>query len=219
MNASTDQFRIHIAGQGGHGARPHETVDAVVVGSHLITALQTIVARETDPADPAVVTIGSFHAGRAANVIAGEAELAGTLRSLLPATRQHLRDALQRMAAATADLFRATITVSFDNGTPPLINTPAMTALVVSAAAEVVGPDRVVGLKSTNMGGEDFAYYLEHVPGGFIRFGAGRPGEIAHPAHSSRFDFDEAALTVGAAWYARMAHVAADYLTATPSAV
>jgi hippurate hydrolase len=212
MNASTDQFRVRIVGQGGHGARPHEAVDTVVVGSHFVTALQTIVARETDPGDPAVVTIGSFQAGRAANVIAGEATLSGTLRSLKPATRQHLRDALLRMAESTGALYRAQLEVTFENGTPPLINSPEMTALAAAAAADVVGEERVVGLKSVNMGGEDFAYFLEHVPGGFIRFAAGRPGEQAHPAHSSRFDFDEAALAHGAAWYARIAHVAGDYL-------
>jgi amidohydrolase len=212
MNASTDQFRIRIVGQGGHGARPHEAVDAVVVGSHLVTALQTIVSRETDPGDPAVVTIGSFHAGSAANVIAGTAELTGTLRSLKPETRQHLRDALARMAAGIGALHRAAVTVTFETGTPPLVNTPEMAALAAAAAADVVGTERVVGLKSTNMGGEDFAFYLERVPGGFIRFGAGRPDETAYPAHSSRFDFDEAALSVGAAWFHRIAHLAGERL-------
>lgn len=219
MNACADMFTIDIQGQGGHGARPHEAVDAVVVGSLLVAALQTIVARETDPADPCVVTIGSFHAGSAANVIAGQAVLTGTLRAQTEQTRQHLRGAIERMAHAVALMERAEITVSYQFGTPPLINSPEMAMLAAAAAADVVGSGRVVGLRSANMGGEDFAYFLAHVPGGFIRFGAQTAGETAYPAHSSRFDFDEAALSVGAAWFYRIAHLAGLQLAAAGPAV
>ncbi|MBC7542019.1 MAG: amidohydrolase [Candidatus Sericytochromatia bacterium] len=214
MNACADLFTITIQGQGGHGARPHEAVDAVVVGSLLVASLQAIVARETDPADPCVVTIGSFHAGSAANVIAGTAVLTGTLRAQTQATRRHLQDAIERMAAAIGQMHRASLTVTYECGTPPLVNSPEMAALAHAAAADVVGAAQVVGLRTANMGGEDFAYFLDHVPGGFIRFGAQTDGETPFPAHSSRFDFNEAALDVGAAWFARIAILAGASLTA-----
>ena len=208
VNASTDTFTIEISGQSGHGARPHETIDAVVVGSLLVTALQTIVSREVDPARPSVVTVGRFDAGTAPNVIAGEATLEGTIR----AQHQEVRDALMRSIARIADsiggLHGANVSTEFEVGTPPLHNSPEMTALARQAAVDVVGASKVRELHTANMGGEDFAYFLEHVPGAYIRYGAQVEGRESFPAHSSQFDFDERALAVGASWLVRVAHLA-----------
>lgn len=205
VNASTDTFTIEISGQSGHGARPHESVDAIVVGSLLVTALQTIVSREVDPARPSVVSVGSFHAGKAPNVIAGRATLSGTIRAQHPEVREQLCKAIPRIAAAIAQLHGARIETTVESGTPPVTNTPEMAALSREAAIAVVGPDHVMPLSTANMGGEDFAYYLEQVPGSYIRYGSAVAGREGFPAHSSQWDFHEDALGLGAAYLVEVA--------------
>lgn len=212
VNASTDTFHIHIQGQQGHGARPHEACDAIVVASLMITALQTIVSREVDPAHPSVISVGAFHAGTAPNVIAGSAELDGTIRAQDKKVRSHLKSSISRMAQAIGQLHGAQVSVEFKFGTPSVVNTPEIAELARTAAAQVVGPERVVALHTANMGGEDFSYYLDQVPGCYIRFGGQIPDLEGFPAHSSQFDFDERALAAGAAWFARVTHLAGDSL-------
>jgi len=209
VNASTDGFFIDIRGRQAHGARPHEAVDAVVVGSLLVTALQTIVSREVDPAHPSVVSVGAFHAGTAPNVIAGRARLEGTIRAQHPQIRTQLKKAVIRVARAIGDLHGANVRVDMVEGVPPVINTPEMANLARNAAIAVVGEEAVTTLRSANMGGEDFSYYLEEVPGCYIRVGAQVPGREGFPAHSSRFDFHEDAMAIGAAWMAQVARLAA----------
>lgn len=217
VNASTDTFRIEIHGQEGHGARPHEAVDAVVVGSLLVTAVQTIVSREVDPAHPSVLSIGKFVAGSAPNVIAGTALLEGTIRAQDLEVRESLNLAIRRIAKSIGELHGAEIKTEFHSGSPPVINSPEMTQLAIEAGERVVGKDCVKPLHTANMGGEDFAFYLEHVRGCYIRFGGKIPGREGHPAHSSRFDFDERALAAGAAWFSEVAHLAAQHLKSKPS--
>jgi amidohydrolase len=212
VNASTDIFKIVIQGKQGHGARPHETIDAVVVASLLVTALQTIVSREVDPASPSVISVGSLHAGTAYNVIAGTAVLEGTIRAQDGKVRDHLQKAISRIAEAIGQLHGAKVETVLTLGTPPVINTPEMTLLAREAALNVVGEEGVQPLHTVNMGGEDFSCFLDHVPGGYIRFGAQVQGREGFPAHSSRFDFDERALATGAAWFVQMAKVAGKYL-------
>ena len=212
VNASSDTFTITISGKGGHGGRPHETVDAVVVGSLLITALQTIVSREVNPAHPSVVSVGTFQAGTAPNVISDHAELSGTIRAQDEDVRLYLHDSIQRIATAIAQLHGAEIQVEIAVGTPPLINAPEMSALAREAAAGVVGADAVRALDVANMGAEDFAYYLGKIPGCYVRFGTVVEGHEAWPAHSSRFDFDERTLGFGAAYYHVLAGVASRHL-------
>ncbi len=208
VNASTDLFTIDIQGQQGHGARPHEALDAVVVGSLLVTSLQTIVSREVDPAHPSVISVGSFHSGSAPNVIAGQATLSGTIRSQESAVREHLHRSLRRIADAVGTLHQAAITVDIDRRTPPLLNRPSMVTLARQAARQIVDEDDVLELHTVNMGGEDFACYLNHVPGCYIRYGAQVEGRESYPAHSSQFDFHERAMATGAAWLVEMAHLA-----------
>lgn len=214
VNAATDAFYIAIRGQGGHGARPHESTDSVVVGSLMVMAIQTIVSREVDPAFPSVVSVGQFSAGSAPNAIAGEAFLTGTIRAQHAEVREQLRKAVARIATSIAELHGAEVSVEIRSGTPPLTNTPAMTKLARKAAAEVVGPENVTRLRIANMGGEDFAYFLEQVPGCYVRFGSQVPGRQGFPAHSSRFDFDEEALPTGAAFLATVARRAGEALAA-----
>jgi len=213
VNASSDNFTIEIVGQGAHGARPHESIDAVVVGSLMIMALQTIVSREVDPARPSVVSVGQFHAGSAPNVIAGQAKLEGTVRAQDPAIRQQLLASIRRIAESIAQLHGAKIHVSVRAGTPPLINTPDMANLARRAAVSTVGEKNVLPLKTANMGAEDFSYYMEKIPGAYVRFGSQVPGKEGFPAHSSKFDFDEEALAVGAAYFRAVARMAGQRLS------
>ena len=212
VNASSDNFAIEIIGQGAHGARPHESIDAVVVGSLMIMALQTIVSREIDPARPSVVSVGQFHAGTAPNVIAGQAKLEGTVRAQDPAVRRQLLSSVRRIAESIAQLHGAKIHVTVTEGTPPLVNDAVMAGLARQAAIEAVGEANVLPLKTANMGAEDFSYYLEKIPGAYVRFGSQVPGREGYPAHSSKFDFDEEALAVGAVYYRAIASIAGQQL-------
>jgi hippurate hydrolase len=205
--ASTDLLRVRIVGRGGHAARPHETVDAVVVASHVVLALQHVVSRGVDPAEAAVITIGRLQAGEVANAIAGSAVLEGSIRAFKTDVREWLLAEAERIARATAALHGAVAEVEIERGTPPVVNDERTTALAREAAVRVAGPGRVAPLPGANMAGEDFSLYQERVPGCYVRYGA-RPSGPAHPNHSSRFDFDEAALGWGAAWLAEVARVA-----------
>ena len=207
VNASTDEFVIELAGPGGHAARPHETVDPIVAGSLIVSALQTIVARSVEPSQAAVVSVGQFDAGTASNVIASRARLHGTLRALEPAVRAQLVDAVRRIAESTAGAQGVSATVEIVAGTPAVLNAPEATSLARDAAALVVGPGGVKPLRWPNLGGEDFGFFLERVPGCYVRFGAHPAGE-GFPAHSSRFRFDEQALALGAAYFYHVAVLA-----------
>ena len=208
VNASTDTFSIEIEGKGGHAARPHESVDSVVVGSMLVMAIQTIVSREVNPAHPTVVTVGRFEAGTASNVIAGRALLEGTIRTQEAPVREAIIQSLTRICDSVAKLHNATIKMSVRQGVPPVINPPEMAELARRAAAIVVGEDNAVPLHTANMGGEDFSYYLQTIPGCYVRLGVGEPGRKSFPAPSSKFDFDEAVLPIGAHFFYEVAKLA-----------
>lgn len=176
-------------------------------------ALQTIVSREIDPARPSVVSVGQFQAGTAPNVIAGQARMEGTVRAQDPAVRRQLLNSVRRIAESIAQLHGARIHVVVKEGTPPLINTPDMATLARRAAVEAVGEANVLPLRTANMGAEDFSYYMEKIPGAYVRFGGQVPGKEGFPAHSSKFDFDEEALAVGAAYYRAVARIAGQRLS------
>ena len=206
--AYTDKFEIKICGRGGHAARPHETVDSIVVASLLVMSIQTLVSREVNPAYPSVVSVGHFQGGSAHNVIAAEALLEGTIRATHPDIRAQIIDGLERMVSAMDGLYNAKTTIHFGDGLPPVINHPAAAELAREAAAKIVGPDNVIKQRHPSLGGEDFAYYLQRVPGCLVRFGAGQPDLANIPAHSPYFDFDEGVLPIGAAYLAQVAWLA-----------
>ena len=208
ITAQSDGFIITVKGKGGHGARPHESVDAVVVTGLLITAIQTLVSREINPVHPSVITIGRVEAGSASNVIAENAILKGAIRTTLPEVRQHLFNGLKRMARATGDLHNATIKVEIREGYPPVVNSKEETDIALKAATKVAGKEGVIAMDHPSMGSEDFAYYLNEVPGCYVRFGACREGWENIPLHSPSFDFDEEVLKVGAAYYDKVVRVA-----------
>jgi len=219
VTAQSDGFVIRVRGKGGHGARPHEAIDAVVVSGFLITALQTLVSRESNPLHPSVVTIGSVHAGSAANVIAEEAELHGSIRTTLPESRDHIHRGIGRMVSAAGELHGCRIELEIREGYPPVVNEPRCTQIARQAAQSVVGADQVVAAAHPSMGSEDFGFYLERVPGCFVRIGARAPGWEPVPLHSPAFDIDEGALAVGARYFEEVARLAPEHLAVSGDAV
>jgi hippurate hydrolase len=209
LAASADTFEIVLAGHGAHGARPHESADPVVGAAALVTALQTIVSRRLAPALPGVVTVGTIHAGTAPNIIPESATLSGTVRATDPESRALLLGEVERLAHAVADSYRLRATVTMHDGTPPLVNPADAAGWARSAVTRVLGPEAAVPLGTTNMGGEDFACYLERIPGAFLRVGAREPGGERWAAHSPRFHAAEASIFVGAAVLAESARIAA----------
>ncbi len=209
ITAQSDRFSIRIRGRGGHGARPHEATDAVVVAGALITAVQTLVSREIDPVHPSVVTIGRVEAGTAHNVIADRAVLEGSIRTTRPDVRAHIHDGVRRMARALGDLHNAALEVEIVGGYPPVVNTTREARLALRAAREVVGAQHLMKLEHPSMGSEDFSYYLEHTPGCYVRFGARGADAEYVPLHSPSFAVDERVLPVGAAFFRTVVHLAA----------
>lgn len=202
--ASVDEFHVTIHGKGGHGAIPHEAVDALAAGAYLITALQTIVSRTVDPLQPAVVTVGAFKAGDAFNVIAGEARLSGTVRTfdkdLWNAIPRRFKDLVRGVCAAHG----CSCDIEYSRHTSPLNNDPEMATLVREVAVELVGEDHVV--EQMTMGGEDMAEYLAVVPGCFFFVGAASEDKgITAGHHHPAFDLDEDALEIGVEMLVRVA--------------
>lgn len=208
LAASADTFEIVLHGRGAHAARPHESADPIVGAGALILALQTIVARRLNPASAGVVTVGSIHAGTAANVIPDRATLIGTIRAVDPAVRKLLHDEVRRICEGVAATHRLEARVSLDLGTPPLVNSPEAAGWARRAVAAVLGEDALVPLGLLNLAGEDFAHYLERIPGCFLRIGAREPGGEVVPAHAPRFYAAEESLFVGAAVLAETARIA-----------
>ncbi len=209
ITAQSDRFRIEVHGKGGHGARPHEATDAVVIAGLLITAIQTLVSREINPIYPSVVTIGRVEAGSAPNVIAEHALLEGSIRTTLSDVRKQLHTGLQRMAKAVGDLHNANVTIAIEEGYPPVINTPRETGIAYGAARDVVGEHGLMAMDHPSMGSEDFSYYLHAIPGCYVRFGARQKEKEYIPLHSPEFDIDEAVLRIGAHYFEQVARHAA----------
>lgn len=208
----TDEIDIHIGGKGGHAAYPHETVDAVVVASLFVVALQNIISRSVSPINPTVISIGALNAGSAYNVIADEATLKGTIRNTDGETRRHVIDKIQRTASALSALHDADIKVTVSEGYPPVINHPECRELARRCAVELLGEKDVLSLYKPSLGGEDFAYYVREIPGCFVRLGSVGPDTPKAAMHSSYYDFDEEVIRKGAVYFSRLAVRAIGYL-------
>lgn len=195
--AAADRFTIIIHGKGGHGAQPHTTVDPIAVGSQIVMALQSIVSREVDPTEQAVVTVGAFLAGEAANVIPDTAEMRGTLRSFKPEVRDQIATRVEEICEGVAAAMRATVDFTFSPGYPPTVNDPEMTQLVWDVAITVVGEDNVAEAPLI-MGAEDFSYFLERKPGCFFFIGSRNEERgLTWGHHHPRFDIDEDTMAIG----------------------
>jgi amidohydrolase len=184
-----------------------------VVASNLIMNLQTLVSREINPVHPAVVTVGRVRAGVAHNVIAERAVIDGTVRSAHPETRQRILNGLRRITQGASSMSGAEVSLKFHDGLPAVINESGATNLARQAAGDILGSDHVVSQGRPSLGGEDFSFYLGRVPGCLVRFGASKEKEENGLAHSSRFDFDEKVLPLGASWLARVALLGLQHLS------
>ena len=203
--AAVDEFRIKVAGRGGHGAEPMATADPIVAAAQIVTALQTIVSRNLDATDSGVVTVAAIHGGKAYNVIPESVDLLGTLRSFRPETRLLLRQRVREIAESVARGMGCRAEVEMIEGYPSTINDPTMTRFARKVAEDVAGSGKVVDSRPV-MGSEDFSYFLRKVPGAFVFLGSNNPEKgFVHPHHSPRFDFDESSLTVGVEFLSMLA--------------
>lgn len=192
--AASDAFEIKVHGLGGHGATPHLTVDSLVTASQLVLNLQQIVSRRVDPLKPAVITVGSFHSGNAFNVIPDTAELKGTVRTFDEDVRDFIEKEMGRVVEKTCEQAGAKATYNFMRGYPALYNHADETRRVESITRQLFGENSVQTMEPI-MGGEDFAYYLQEVPGTFFFVGGGNPAiEATYPHHHPKFDVDERAI-------------------------
>ena len=200
MSAS-DRVVITIRGKGGHAARPHLAIDPVVIAGSLIMALQTVVSRNIDPTQTAIVTIGTIHGGIASNVIPENVELGLSVRSFSEAVRARLRERIIALAEAQAAGYGGSAEILWEEGTPVVVNSVAETEFARQVAEELVGPERVIAPFGPVTGSEDFAWYLKQRPGCFLRLGN---GEDRAMLHNARYDFNDENLTVGAAYWTRL---------------
>jgi amidohydrolase len=204
LMAAVEVFDLTIQGKGGHGAMPHQTVDAIVVGAQVVTALQTIVGRNLDPLQSGVVTVGEFKAGRANNVIADTATLSGTVRYFDPSLDGFFKQRLEQIVAGICQSQDATYELDYQTLYPPVINDRNIAALVRSVAETVIETPAGIVPNCQTMGGEDMSFFLQAVPGCYFFLGAANLNKgLTYPHHHPRFDFDETALGIGVELFVR----------------
>jgi hippurate hydrolase len=202
--AATDEFNIAITGLGGHAAKPHGTVDPIIVGTAIVQQLQTIVSRNIDPIESVVVSVTKFHAGDAHNIIAQTAQIGGTVRTLEPAMRDLAERRIKAIVAGVAAAHGATADVDYDRNYPVTRNHAAETAFAVKVAGEVAGSTHVDAAAPPVLGGEDFSYMLEARPGAFIFIGNGDTAGLHNPA----YDFNDEIIPLGCSYWARLVETA-----------
>nr|WP_295775925.1 M20 aminoacylase family protein [Rhodoferax sp.] len=207
MMASADRVTIEISGRGGHGAHPYQTIDPVIVAAHIITAIQSIVSRNVRATESAVISICAMHAGDlgAMSVVPGKATLVGTVRTFNPAVQDLVERRLNELCSAVALGFGATATVNYERIYPATINSAAETLFAGDVAESLVGPDHVVRDLEPSMGSEDFSFMLQVKPGAYMRLGQGAENGVGNCLlHSTRYDFNDDILPLGAALYASL---------------
>ncbi|MBO8156198.1 MAG: amidohydrolase [Bacillaceae bacterium] len=194
--AGADRFEIVIKGKGGHGAIPHETKDAIVIGSQLVSKLQQIVSRRIDPLKTAVVSVGTFEAGQAFNIIADTAKITGTVRIFEPELQDFIIEEMEKIIKSVCLPFEAEYEFNYAKGYPPVINHPKEADIILTECKNVEG---IVKTEEINpvMAGEDFSYYIMDRPGAYYFTGAQKEGHV-YPHHHPKFDFDERALPLAA---------------------
>ena len=198
LTAAADDLEITITGESGHGARPHEAIDAIWIASQVITTLQQAISRTQNPLRPVVLSIGQITGGRAPNVIADHVKLLGTVRSLHPETRANLPEWISKIVTNICQSYGARCEVNYHAGVPGVQNNSALSQLLQTAAEEAWGCDRVQVLTEPSLGSEDFSLYLEHAPGAMFRLGVGyKDRAINYPLHHPQFEVDESAIVTG----------------------
>lgn len=204
LMAATDEFIIDISGRGGHAAKPHSTVDPIIVGTAIVQALQTIVSRAVDPIESAVVSVTQFHAGSAHNIIAASARVSGTVRTLKPEMRDLVEKRIREIVGGIAAAHGASAAIDYDRNYPVTRNHAAETAFAAGVAAGITGAANVDMEAPPVMGGEDFSYMLEARPGAFVFIGNGDTANL----HSPTYDFNDEAIPVGCSYWARLVETA-----------
>lgn len=200
MLGASDSFKITVLGKGGHAAHPHKGIDPVVIAAHIITELQTVVSRRVAPVDAAVVTVGHLTAGTVSNIIPNEAVMEGTVRTQDPETRKHVAEYITQLAEGTARAMGGDAKVEYHFGVGPTMNDPAVIDKVSEAVTEILGADRLLQVPVASMGAEDFAFYLEKVPGALFRLGTyDETPESKWALHNPSTLFNEEAIPTGAA--------------------
>lgn len=197
LTAAADDLEIQILGESGHGARPHEAVDAVWIAAQVITTLQQAISRTHNPLRPVVLTIGKILGGRAPNVIADRVKLMGTVRSLHPETSANLPGWIEDIVASICKPYGAQYEIDYRRGVPSVQNDPLLTQILESAALEALGSESVQVIPEPSLGAEDFALYLEHAPGTMFRLGVGFKDRYNYPLHHPQFAVDESAILTG----------------------
>lgn len=199
--AATDRFEITVRGSGGHGAMPHLAIDAVVIAAQIVTALQTVVSREVNPVEPAVLTVGEIETGFAFNIIPETARLGGTVRTLDPDLREKMPERIEELARGVARGMRGDTELDYQFSYPVTRNDADAAQLALDVAGELLGEENTVELTYPSMGAEDFSFFLERVPGAFIWLGVGDVSGL----HTAKFAFDEEVLPRGSALLAALA--------------
>ena len=203
--AAADRVHIHIRGLGGHAARPHMAIDPVLVGAHLVVALQGIVSRRVDPLDSVVISLCQFNAGSASNVIPEFADIHGTIRTLKKETRVAVEGHIKRICAAVGEAFEAQITVDWQPGYPVTVNHEREAGLAAEAAAKVFAAEGIIRKRLPIMGAEDFSYMLEKRPGAFVKLGQKAPdGKGGVPVHHPKYDFNDDAAPYGVGFFSAL---------------
>lgn len=198
LTAAADDLEIMIVGESGHGARPHEAIDAIWIAAQVITTLQQAISRTQNPLRPVVLSIGQITGGRAPNVIADQVKLLGTVRSLHPETRTNLPSWIEKIVANVCETYGADYQVNYRRGTPGVQNDLALSQLLQTAAEEAFGCDRIQVLTEPSLGAEDFSLYLEHAPGSMFRLGVGYEDRaVNYPLHHPQFEVNESAIITG----------------------
>jgi amidohydrolase len=204
LMAAVEAFRCTILGKGGHGAMPHQTIDSIIVSAQIVNALQTIVSRNVDPIESAVVTVGELHAGTALNIIADTARMTGTVRYFNPAMTGYFGKRVEQVIAGICQIHGASYELDYQHLYPPVINNAQITDLVRSVALDVVETPAGIMPECQTMGGEDMSFFLQAVPGCYFFLGSANPAkDLAYPHHHPRFDFDETALGMGVEIFVR----------------
>jgi amidohydrolase len=194
--AAADAFEMEVRGTGGHGAMPHLSADAIAMAAQIVTALQTVVSREVDPVEPAVLTVGEIGAGTAYNIIPETARFGGTVRTLNEDLRRRIPERIEQLARGVAGGMRGDIDIDYEFSYPVTVNDEDAARRALAVAGELFGEENTIELPNPSMGAEDFAYFLEKIPGAFIWLGV---GEDVSGLHTPTFAFDEEILPLGSA--------------------
>jgi amidohydrolase len=208
MMASYDIFEITVTGRGSHGAMPHHGIDPITTGAELVQKLQTIVSRNVDPLEPAVLSVTKFHSGTAWNIIPNEAVIGGTVRAFSEVVQAQIERRIRELCEGTALSHGATIAVRYERRYPPTVNSTAEAELCARVAESLVGAERVRHDPKPAMGSEDFAWMLRARPGAYMWIGNGLGGEGGCMVHNPGYDFNDAVLPVGAAYWVRLVETA-----------